>query len=178
LGWALFGYLEIIMSKQIQLTKGYVVTVDDEDYGWLIRHSWHVHDSNSQTRYAVARIKGKMMRMHRVILFHHGLLEDGLLVDHMDGNGLNNQKNNLRACTHAENQWNRIGPFRNGYLGVFRSGRKKNPWGAQIMVNYKQIFLGNFPTKEKAAIAYDNGARKYHGKFATLNFPLLSGEKC
>lgn len=157
--------------KEIKLTQGYVAIVDDEDYDWLMKHSWRVHDSSPRLRYAVSAIKGTTIRMHREILFHHGLLEDSKQVDHIDHDGLNNQKKNLRACTNAENQRNRRGPFRNGYLGIYRSGRKKNPWRAEIMVNYKRICLGNFPTPEAAARAYDEAAIEYHGDFASVNFP-------
>lgn len=160
------------MSKRIELTKGYIAIVDDEDYDWLIKHSWHVHDSRPSVRYAMSWIKGKIIRMHRLILLHYGQLEDGLTVDHIDGNGLNNQKANLRTCTQAENTRNRKGPFKNGYRGIHKSGSKKNPWRAQIKVNYKPICLGNFSTKEDAARAYDAAARKHHGEFASLNFPL------
>lgn len=160
------------MSKQIKLTKGYHAIVDDEDFEWLMEHSWCVRDSYPRARYALSWIKGKIVCMHRLILMHHGLLEEGLVVDHIDGKGLNNQKNNLRACTHAENTRNRKGPFKHGYLGICRCNSTKNPWRASIRVNGKNIYLGVFLTKENAARAYDAAARKYHGEFATLNFPL------
>jgi len=160
------------MSKQIQLTKGYVTIVDDDDYEWLTDHSWYAHDSNSRYCYAKSRIKGKLIRMHRLILLRYGLLENSKQVDHIDHDGLNNQKANLRACTKAENMRNRKGPFKNGYLGICRSGCKKNSWKAAIMINGKRIHLGHFPTKEEAARAYDVAARRCHKEFATVNFPL------
>lgn len=161
------------MSKQIQLTKGYYAIVDDEDFEWLMNHSWCVNDSKPRLRYVTSWIKGNIIGMHRMILQHYGLLEDSKHVDHIDGNGLNNQKDNLRACTRAENGRNRKGPFKNGYLGISRSKSKKNPWMAKIMTNGKSIYLGLFPTKEDAALAYDKAALELHGEFATLNFPAV-----
>jgi hypothetical protein len=158
------------MSKRIQLTKGHVTIVDNEDFDWLINHNWHAHDANLYMCYARSRIKGKHIRMHRLILQHHGLLEDGLVVDHIDGNGMNNQKANLRPCTQAENLRNRKGPFKNGYRGITRSISRKNPWMAQLSIDGKRKYLGIFPTREAAARAYDQAARKHHGEFATLNF--------
>jgi len=159
------------MSKQIQLTKGYHTIVDDKDFEWLMKYSWHVKDSNPRARYALSKIKRKTVSMHRLILQHYGLLKEGLFVDHIDGDGLNNQKCNLRPCTRTENARNKQGPFKNGYRGTHRSGYKKNPWKAGIGVNGKRIHLGVFSTKEEAAKAYDKAALELHREFATLNFP-------
>jgi len=159
------------MSKQIQLTKGYHATVDDEDFDWLMQHSWWVKDTDAHVCYAGSWIKGKNIGMHRLILQRHGLLKDGLVIDHIDGDGLNNQKANLRTCTRAENMRNRRGPFKNGYLGICRTKSKKNPWAARIGLNGKLIHLGVFPTREEAARARDLASIKYHGEFAMLNFP-------
>jgi hypothetical protein len=93
-------------------------------------------------------------------------------VDHINGNILDNRRDNLRLCTQLQNNRNRrawrsdatIAPFK----GVKREGRK---WYAHITVNYKRIHLGSFSDAHQAALAYDAAARSNHGAFATLNFP-------
>jgi len=106
------------------------------------------------------------IRMHRFILS----AKAGDLVDHRDGDGLNNQKVNLRLATTAQNGRNqrRRADNRSGFKGVKANGSK---WMARIRANNQRIFIGNFSTKEDAARAYDAVARLLFGEFARLNFP-------
>lgn len=107
--------------------------------------------------------------MHRLILN----APNGVNIDHIDGNGLNNQKSNLRLCNQSQNEANSCISARNssGYKGVSFSGKEytHNPWRSRIRVHRIIHELGFFPTPEIAAIAYNNAALKYFGEYAKLN---------
>jgi hypothetical protein len=94
----------------------------------------------------------------------------GMEVDHMDGNGLNNQKANLRICTRRQNSSNRLRRKGSGYKGVhpYDGGKK---WIVTITVDYKNINLGMFTCEKAAARCYDAVAKLAFGEFARLNFP-------
>jgi hypothetical protein len=106
--------------------------------------------------------------MHVVII---GKVE-GKMTDHRDGDGLNNQRHNLRHCTYAENARNRGATIKNksGYKGVHWD-KQRNKWYAKINRSGKTVFLGRFTDLIKAAKCYDKAARIYHREFAKLNFP-------
>lgn len=153
--------------KEIKLTRGRVALVDDEDYDYLNQWKWHLlKDKNNY--YAVRitcinKVKSGI-RMHRVIM----RTPPELVVDHIDHNGLNNQKGNLRNCTISQNNKNVISTGRSKFLGVYFSEGKYIK--AQIKINGKTTSLGLFKTEEEAAQAYDNMAKIHHGEFANLNF--------
>ena len=153
--------------KEIKLTKGYVTLVDDDDYDYLSQWSWWAHKKDDGTFYAERRYYiGKQqvcVLMHRIIM----KTPKGLVVDHIDHNGLNNQKSNLRNCTHKQNMCNRTSFGKSEYLGVYFY---KNLWHAQLRHNGKIIKLGSSKIEEEAARKYDIGAKIYHGEFANLNF--------
>lgn len=141
--------------------------VDDDVYPLLSKYKWSVYPARS-TFYAYRKVCGKngekrtQIRMHRMILE----VKDGRLVDHINGNGLDNRRNNLRMCTTSQNAFNRGIPMTNmsGYKGVsFEQQTKK--WRAQICINGKRIKIGRFEDKKQAAIAYQEYAKKYHGEF-------------
>ena len=154
--------------KEIKLTQDKIALVDDDDFEYLNQFKWCANKLR-HTFYAFRTLEKKKISMHREIMKTQLENNIGKIIDHIDGNGLNNQKYNLRTCTIAENSRNRH--FVNnssGYLGVsILKSRKK--WYAQIKGNKKNIFLGSFKDKKDAAKAYNEAAIKYHGEFARLN---------
>lgn len=151
--------------KKIELTQGLYALVDDKDYDWL--NSWKWHASGSEKQFYACRTENKkLIQMHREIL----RCSDDEFVDHKDGNGLNNQRENIRKCTRHENNRNKSiqKNSETGYKGVSKSGKK---YRARIMVNGKWMCLKSHLTAKDAAIAFDEAAKKHFGEFAKLNFP-------
>jgi hypothetical protein len=154
------------MSKQIALTKGHYAIVDDADYPMLSAYKWQASERGTNV-YASTDINRKKVYMHRMIMDP----AEGLTIDHRDGNGLNNQRSNLRTATKRQNIINRtrLRPnTKSKYRGVFAITNSKS-WRAQIFVNGKTIYLGSYATEESAALAYNRAAQKHHGDFAKLN---------
>jgi AP2 domain-containing protein len=162
--------------KSIQLNKNRVALVDDEDFGRVNAHKWHVETMHSGISYASTNIrlqskpyKAKKIRMHRLIMN----APDGVEVDHWNGEGLDNQRGNLRLATGPQNQQNRTRLAQtntSGYRGVTFHKRAQK-WQASIKQNHKQHYLGVFETAESAARAYDAAARRMYGASARLHFP-------
>jgi hypothetical protein len=165
--------------RKIFLTRGKVALVDDEDFEWLSQWKWSV-ETHAKTFYALRSIylgrensKAKMtlVRMHRVIMGMPVNKE----VDHKDGDGLNNQRDNLRVCTHSQNLSNRGKDKDNtsGYKGVWFD-KNRGKWSADLHFKGRTVHLGRFTSVIEAAKAYDKAALKYFGEFARLNFPISS----
>lgn len=152
--------------KLIPLNNGYFSQVDDEDYEMLMQFKW-VAKVTKNGIYA-RRNKGSPQYMHCFIK----PASKGLECDHKDRNPLNNQKYNIRHCTHQQNCCNRRHVYnKSGYHGV--SWHKKgNKWQAHLTVAGKPYYLGIFTAKEDAARARDRMAIEKLGEFAILNFPL------
>ena len=154
-------------TRRIPLTKGKFALVDAEDYYRLAKFNWHAK-LGSTTMYAARRAGGKMIKMHRLIMD----APSHLVVDHIDHNGLNNARSNLRLCTIAQNSRNMLS--NNGstskYKGVCWHKTKKK-WAATIQFNKKTYHLGHFEDEIDAAKAYDKKAKELFGEFAYLNFP-------
>jgi len=159
------------MNKKIPLTQGKFAIVDNEDHEWLSQWGWY-YSRTGKTGYAKRNVwlKGK-----RTQLFMHRLILDpakDILTDHVNGNSLDNRRENLRECSRKENARNSHRYKRNtsGYMGAsFHKGCRK--WRAHIVVDGKQLHQGYFDDLEQAAHAYDAAALELHGEFATLNFP-------
>lgn len=157
--------------KQIELTQGKVALVDDEDYETLNQFNWYAHKQKSGGRfYAVRKItingKQKTISMHRFLL---DALDSKLETDHIDKNGLNNQKANLRLCSVSDNQKNKCSRGTSKYIGVHYNKRSKK-WMSEINVDGKRIKLGSFLNEKDAAIARDKVAKETKNEFYTLNF--------
>ena len=156
--------------RQIELSQGKVSLVDDVDFEWLNQWKWYAWKSGN-TFYALRTTKkGTTFRIHRELL---GLrFGDGRQVDHVNGNGLDNRRENLRTCTSAQNQYNqKIRQGSSRFKGVRWSKRDKR-WYARIRFNGKQIHLGTFVVEVDAAKTYNKAAIKMHGKFAKLNIVM------
>jgi len=157
--------------KRIKLSNGRFTIVDDEDFLWLSQFHWYTN-SGKWNLYANREVmtegKTSCFLMHREIMMHHGYKIEGFYVDHINHNGLDNRKENLRMVTASQNQMNRL-PIKSlsGYKGVtiYRNGK----WRASAKVDQKNVHLGYFDTKEEAAIAYNSFAQRQFGSFAYLN---------
>lgn len=162
--------------KEIKLTRGLVALVDDEDFDWLNQFRWHVCISpKCRSIYAGAHVgpQRKNRLMHRELLNLH---DPQIHVDHRDGNGLNNQRSNLRIATRSQNQANRTSPRSDKtsrYKGVAWD-KQQQMWRVQLKYCGRKHHLGRFYDETEAAKAYDNGARRIFGEFARPNFPQCS----
>jgi len=151
--------------KSIAIRGGAVAFVSDEDHERVSAHRWSLGGGNASGRYASARVDGSTVLMHRLILSAPA----GLLVDHVDGNRLNNQRENLRLCTGSQNLAN-ARPRVHQYKGI---SRKREGWAAFLSPRHgvTKRNLGTYATAEEAAAAYDIAAREHFGEFARTNFP-------
>lgn len=157
--------------KEIPLTRGKVALVDDADFEGLSRFKWYAH-KGTRTWYA-HRNRQLNAGKQTTVLMHRQILGavPGKEVDHRDGNGLNNQRCNLRLCEHAENGHNRCRKMAGGssrYKGVSWN-KRLGKWRADISVNWCQKYLGLFSDEGDAARAYNAAAVQFYGEFAALN---------
>jgi len=154
--------------KLIPLTRGFFAKVDDADFEMLNKYKWHVSKSRN-INYAKRNVKvdGKWIttdNMHQQIMN----TPKGKMVDHRDGDGLNNQRDNLRIVTTSQNCMNakvRV-DSKTGYKGVSKSGKK---YAVHLGVNSTRKYLGCYATAQEGAKIYNKAALKYFGEFARLN---------
>jgi hypothetical protein len=161
--------------RRIPLTQGKLALVDPEDYDELSKYKWYA--VQSPRGFYAARSVGtnrhgigqKTVRMHQVILKS----PEGKFIDHINHNGLDNRKSNLRFCTIQQNVWNmrkQLGNCTSKYKGV--TWRKDiGKWQARIVCNRKVISIGFFDDEKAAAMAYDKKAKELFGEFAAPNLP-------
>lgn len=160
--------------KEIVLNHGKVALVDDEDFErvtklgrWgAMRDPWNWYAA----RYVNVNNKTVTTYMHRFIMD----APKGMQVDHINGDGLDNRRSNLRLATSSQNGWNRRArrPRKRAYKGITPKGGK---WLAKIVANGKTYHLGYFSSPALGAAMYDLAALALHGEFALLNFPELKG---
>lgn len=153
------------MSRLIPLTQGKSAIVDDQDFDWLSQWKWTAQ-KHSHGFYAMRHDGGRLVLMHRLI---NGTPE-GIGTDHRDGDGLNNQRANLRTATQLQNMMNRRGK-RGGtsrFKGVWAdpNARNRKLWRSGIRLNGRMKYLGRFATEEQAAAAYARAAAEHFGEFA------------
>ena len=162
---------------QIPLVNGGSMTVDDCDGHFALRKWWRLDSRN--TSYAYTRVSGRRGYAHAYIAGQEFLCESGRaigVVDHIDGNGLNNTRANLRTCSNRDNVRAGVGrraARRSRYKGVSpASGTNAGKWRATIhLPGSRQVHLGYFRNEETAARVYDAAAREHFGEFAFQNFP-------
>ena len=148
---------------------GRVALVDDEDYELVSSYNWCIYYNQTAGPYAFGAPKGAGRGAKRILM--HTLITGYKQTDHIDHDGLNNQRHNLRPATHAQNQWNQVSQAgRSGYRGVYWIERDQK-WRANVRAHKKNYYLGQYETKEEAARVRDAAARELHGEFAVLNFP-------
>lgn len=147
---------------EVELVKGGTALCDIADAELVRQYRWYL-STHKDRRYALTWLKGESISMHRLLL--PGVAE----VDHRNGDGLDNRRNNLRACTRSQNMAN--ASYRRGVSGYRGVTRYRRRWRAQITVNRKCHHVGTYDTPEEAARAYDARALEAFGEFASLNFP-------
>jgi hypothetical protein len=155
------------MAKQVPLTRGQVAIVDDEDYERVMAAGpWHVY-LNKHMWYPRRRVGKRHQPLANFVL---GTV-DSCMIDHIDHNGLNNCKHNLREVSYTENNHNRRKQHNttSTYYGVSRS-TSGDSWEASIRKDGKYYYIGKFRDQLTAARAYDNKARELYGVMARLNF--------
>ena len=155
--------------KTILLNNGKEAIVDDSDFDEISKYKWYGNGtSNGMIIYAKRRTKKSDGRKEKIISMHRQIMNfpEGKHIDHRNHNGLDNRHCNLRICTGTENMFNRRRlKNKSGFVGVSWFKRLKK-WRSSVCLT-----IGYFDSKEEAARAYDEAAKKLFGEFANLNFP-------
>lgn len=158
--------------KKIKLTQGKYVLVDAEDFEWLSQWKWYYwRTKHARTGYAVRNQKGEEIKGKRsAVRMHRAILPKVKLVDHINGNGLDNRKANLRPATQSQQRTNRPA-FKNKknskFKGVsFTVWEGYSYWVSRIKKDGKIYYLGTFKTELAAHRAYIKKAKELHGEFA------------
>jgi hypothetical protein len=147
------------------IIKEHVVLLDNEDFNFVSKYSWYASTNPSGQVY----FYNKLGRLHRIIMN----CPKDMVVDHINGDTLDNRKENLRICTKLQNQYNQKkhkGNMHSKYKGVtFRKELKSKPWEAFIYANRTHKRLGYFAIEAQAAEAYNKAAKELYGQFCKLN---------
>ena len=146
------------------------VLVSKVDEELFLRYNWSVFKSGEKF---YARRKKKIDGISKIFLLHREIMKakNGQEVDHINGDGMDNRRENLRLCSHRENMQNSV-KRKNDAASIYKGVHLcKNRWRSQIKINGKQIHLGNFDHELDAAKAYDGAAIRFFGDFARPNFP-------
>lgn len=155
--------------KRLYITKSEFAIVDDSDYELVKRYKWRIQKikNSEDLAYALAFINGKYVLMHRLLTD----AKEGFYVDHVNSNGLDNRRENLRICTCSQNAMNQRKQKRQTssiYKGV-RLHHYSKKWEVRIKKDGVRYHLGSFESELDAAMAYNNAAKNLFGEFARLN---------
>lgn len=162
--------------KVMTTNKGIEFIVDDDVYELIKDRTWR--QGTHGYVYKEKTVKGRKIKeyLHKMLC----PTEKGFLVDHRDGNILNNCRDNLRPATHYQNSANRKSLLGSSsqYLGVYKDIRKYGDkiytyWTAKVKQHGKVLYKTTFKDEVEAAKAYDKAAKEIHGEFARLNFPTV-----
>lgn len=152
--------------KRIRLTQGFYTLVDDEDFASLSKTRWYVSETEKGKFYVKGGSRPQIY-LHRFLMGS----PKGKQIDHIDGDKLNNQKNNLRIVTHQQNQFNRMS--RKNTSSIYKGlCLYRGRWVVQSRLHNKNVVIGRFKDEKEAALAYDEFAIKNFGEYARTNFGM------
>lgn len=169
---------ETTMAIEI-FSKGerFLCLFDKEDYPRIKSFRWVISSlsKRNRTRYLSSQPYVSGPTLNWRIMLHQLIMsfpKKGV-IDHVDRNGIDNRKSNLRVVTHLENARNKVYCFKpgSGFHGVVPNNSRGKPWKVYINHLKKPVYIGSFECKEEAALAYDKKAIELRGEFAVLNFP-------
>ncbi|HEY1248826.1 MAG TPA: HNH endonuclease [Nitrososphaera sp.] len=150
---------------EIPLTQGKVAFVDDDDLDLVDGYKWYAQRTAEGRWYAATMIRGYVVLMHRLLMN----AQDGIEVDHINGNTLDNRRENMRFATRSQNMQN--ARKRKGTTSKYKGvSWQRGKWIVQIQINGKCSYLGRYSDEEEAARVYDEAAKEAFGEFASLNF--------
>ncbi len=161
--------------RYIPLTRGLYATVDAQDYPELIKYKWHARIRQGTNLIYAARntsYREKGQRRKGMVLMHRQIMKtpEGMVVDHINGNGINNRRCNMRNCSQFENTHN-CRPRKDGKSKFIGVDPHRNRWRARVCYKGRKQHIGVFDTQVEAARARDRKAIELFGAFARLNFP-------
>lgn len=160
--------------KLLSLNYGPPSKVDDDVHAWASRWKWSYDRGYASRRKYVQTIytDGVSKQKYTKLYLHREIMatKSGEQVDHINGDGLDNRRKNLRICTQRQNTFNRRKQTncRSGFKGVYWH-KKAKKWASEVRADGTKYYLGLFESPIDAALAYNQAAQKYHGKFARLN---------
>ena len=154
-------YAEVILYNRNHKEVGRVL-IDLDDVELVGKYKWYIDKGYAYNK--------QIDFMHRLIMNY----PEGMVIDHINHNKLDNRKCNLRICTSAENSRNRKkqkGSYSSKYKGVYYD-KQKNKWRVRVCVNNKPKHIGYYESEEEGVRAYDRACIKYHKEFCNTNFPI------
>lgn len=164
-------------EAKIELNRGFLAIVDADDVEWLRDFNWSVVGRKGKHYAYAISWSMKLIAMHWAVLNHDGIkVPSKCVIDHINGNGLDNRRSNLRVASVQQNAWNQKArtpdKCASPYKGVWyaKDGKRRKRWCSKIKANGKRYHLGYFATDVEAALAYDAAAKERFGEFARLNF--------
>jgi hypothetical protein len=154
--------------------KGHTIIVDEESLPLLKQYAWQIHKYGyAYINFYISPTKDKKIYLHRLIMGISDVSGKTLKIDHRNRNTKDNRSCNLRIATHSQNMCNRAKvnkPCKSKFIGIEKIERINRVYfKAAVKLNQRKIYLGNYPSEEEAALAYNAGAIKYFGEFANLN---------